>query len=210
MAALTVSLGAATPLYRLLYFVPGYNLFRAPARHLFEVHFALSVLFAFAVERIFRPGEVRGFLRQAAWTLAILFAAAFAATRALWLAAAVLRVPALRVFDNVAVNPLWTVGAAKAAVLANLDTAHRTILLPFVFFLLSLALLAVLARTRRGWTRAALPGADRGRPVRRARRPSTTIRTPASSATPGCARRWTTCGGTPTRGATASCRSNPS
>ena len=156
-AALLVSLGAATPLYRLLYFVPVYNLFRAPARHLFEIHFAVSVLFAFAVERIFRPGDACAFLRRTAWTLAILFAAGFAATRAVWLAFALLQIPALRALDGVTVNALWTVGAVKAAALANLNTAHRTMLLPFVFFLFSLAMLAVLARTRRNWTRAALP-----------------------------------------------------
>jgi hypothetical protein len=42
--ALVLSFGGLTPIYRFLFHLPIYNLFRVPARHLLEVDFALSVL----------------------------------------------------------------------------------------------------------------------------------------------------------------------
>jgi hypothetical protein len=50
VVALVLSFGGMTPVYRLLFDVPLYNLFRVPARHLFEVDFALSVLAALGLD----------------------------------------------------------------------------------------------------------------------------------------------------------------
>lgn len=47
LAAFLLVLGDSTPLYRFLYRVPVYNLFRAPARNWLEVHFAAAVVAAF-------------------------------------------------------------------------------------------------------------------------------------------------------------------
>jgi hypothetical protein len=49
---LLLALGENAPLHGLLYRIPGYNLFRAPARHLMEVDLALAVLAALAVTRL--------------------------------------------------------------------------------------------------------------------------------------------------------------
>lgn len=42
--AFVLALGDNTPLHKLMYHVPGYNLFRAPSKNWFEVGFAISVL----------------------------------------------------------------------------------------------------------------------------------------------------------------------
>ena len=46
VVALFVAMGRFMPFrfYEVLYYVPVLNLFRSPARHLMEVHFALAVL----------------------------------------------------------------------------------------------------------------------------------------------------------------------
>ena len=163
LVALVVSLGAATPLYRLLYFVPVYNLFRAPARHLFEIHFAISALVALACQSIFAEGagsprQVRKFVKQVAWTMTVVFAAGFAATQVLSLGMVALNSPKLKALDDLPVNQLVTIGQIKAAALENLRTDHSTILLPFVFFVLSLAVLAAFALAgRTWWIKVALP-----------------------------------------------------
>lgn len=44
-----LALGDSTPLYRLMYHIPIYNLFRIPARNWFEVNFAVAILAGFFV-----------------------------------------------------------------------------------------------------------------------------------------------------------------
>ena len=50
-------LGDNTPLYKILYHIPGYNMFRAPARNWLEINMAISVLFAFGINEIFQYRE---------------------------------------------------------------------------------------------------------------------------------------------------------
>ncbi|MFC1769648.1 YfhO family protein [Nitrospirota bacterium] len=52
VVAFILSLGDATPLYRLMYHVPGYNMFRAPERHWYEIFFALCVLSALGLNSL--------------------------------------------------------------------------------------------------------------------------------------------------------------
>ncbi|MHB1166927.1 MAG: YfhO family protein [Carboxydocellales bacterium] len=47
--ALLLAFGDQTPLARLMYYIPGYNLFRVPARHLLELNLAVSVLAGFGI-----------------------------------------------------------------------------------------------------------------------------------------------------------------
>jgi hypothetical protein len=47
LVSVPLMLGGSTPLYRVLYHVPVFNLFRRPSRHVFEWTFALSVLAAY-------------------------------------------------------------------------------------------------------------------------------------------------------------------
>lgn len=52
VAALVLMLGAYTPLYRLVYYMPVISRFRMPSRHAFEWTFALSVLGAYGWDRM--------------------------------------------------------------------------------------------------------------------------------------------------------------
>jgi len=56
--ALLLSFGGMTPVYRLLSYLPIYNLFRVPARHLFEVDFALSILAALGLDYFLRQSRL--------------------------------------------------------------------------------------------------------------------------------------------------------
>jgi hypothetical protein len=54
LVGVVLSLGAATPASELLHRVPGFNAFRHPFKHLFEISFAMPVLAAFGLERLIR------------------------------------------------------------------------------------------------------------------------------------------------------------
>ncbi|HYP02579.1 MAG TPA: hypothetical protein VER76_20480, partial [Pyrinomonadaceae bacterium] len=54
IASVPLMLGESTPLYRALYHVPVFNLFRRPSRHVFEWTFALSVLAAYGWDALSR------------------------------------------------------------------------------------------------------------------------------------------------------------
>jgi Bacterial membrane protein YfhO len=55
--ALLLTLGGYTPLYRLLIHVPGFDFFRVPARWLFIVSFALSVLAGYGFDALAESGD---------------------------------------------------------------------------------------------------------------------------------------------------------
>ena len=57
VVGLLLSFGGTTPIYRLLFHIPIYNLFRVPARHLLEVDLALSVLAALGLDYFLRRAE---------------------------------------------------------------------------------------------------------------------------------------------------------
>jgi hypothetical protein len=77
--SLVMALGPQTPLHRLLFLLPGYNWFRAPARNLMQADLALAVLAGLAASHL--PGVARALRRSAA-----LVALAVAALGALILA----------------------------------------------------------------------------------------------------------------------------
>jgi hypothetical protein len=150
VAALVLSFGGLTPLYRILYYVPVYNLFRAPARHLYEIHFAMAVLSALALDYLWRDAT-RQTVRQikaAARFLAVVFAAVFGLAQVLRVFAGWLSFPQSKIFDEVQVNPLYTVGALKSYVIENLSPEHPTILYPCIFFVLTLIGLRLLTIQR--------------------------------------------------------------
>jgi len=51
--AIFLALGSYNPLYKIMYYIPVYNFFRIPARHLLEFSLGISVLFAFGIEYLF-------------------------------------------------------------------------------------------------------------------------------------------------------------
>ena len=152
-AALLLSFGASTPIYRLLYYVPVYNLFRCPGRHLFEVNLGLSVIAAFGLDFLLRQSgtprpDLALFVRRIVVGFSLLFGSAI-------LAAAILRSLAqgslARFFaipDSAVINVNYTFAAAKPFILQNLSWSSPTILMPLVFFGLTLGILANLVWSR--------------------------------------------------------------
>lgn len=57
LLALFLMLGSYNPLYRLTWYVPVYNLFRIPSRHLLEFDFALTVLGALGLSYVLKEKE---------------------------------------------------------------------------------------------------------------------------------------------------------
>lgn len=141
VAGIVLALGATTPVYRLLYHVPVYNLFRASARHLFEVHFAMSVLAAAAVHAISTATDRRVVRKVVIWAGGVLLAGAGAAV----VYSQVLVGSARHVLDPAGaasradrVNQLYTAGEVADATVRNLSTPQ---LLPLVFLVLSVGTL---------------------------------------------------------------------
>ncbi|MDL2238314.1 hypothetical protein LJC56_10915, partial [Christensenellaceae bacterium OttesenSCG-928-K19] len=59
VAGFVLTLGADTPVYNLMYQMPGYNMFRAPARNWYEVNFAFTILFAIGLDYLLKVSENR-------------------------------------------------------------------------------------------------------------------------------------------------------
>jgi hypothetical protein len=144
--ALLMSFGGATPIYLLLFHVPVYNLFRVPARHLFEVGLALSVIAAIGLDSLLTPKANAATLARRAF-----------AHISLLLGIAILAVVALRslaegwwylIPDSVHVNYLYTFGAVKQAIIRNLSWNSPTLVMLSLFFALTGGILFLLTRRR--------------------------------------------------------------
>ena len=133
LAAWLLTLGDATPLYRVLYHVPVFNLFRYPSRHAYEWSFAVSVLAAYGWDALAaRPAppirrETAETSRARGLVTASLLCVACAAVALLWWRDAVLRplpphfgldaglMPALPEWRYLAWKLAFTCAAALAA-----------------------------------------------------------------------------------------------
>ena len=152
-AALLLSFGATTPIYRLLYYVPVYNLFRCAGRHLLEVNLGLSVIAAFGLDFLLKQPKTSGpdralFVRRIVIRFSLLFGSAI-------LVATILRSLAQGSFarfcpipDSTVINPSYTFATAKPFILRNLSWSSPTMLMPLLFFGLTLGTLASLVWSR--------------------------------------------------------------
>lgn len=133
--ALLLATGDATPLARLVFRLPGYDKFRAPARHLFEFALGISVLAAYGAAAVRRgvatnSSVTRALILVACATLGGLFAL-FAAADALSAAARAHGVSGLTLLPwrNAATGvPLCVLAAASLALLfwrARADSLWR-------------------------------------------------------------------------------------
>lgn len=52
-----MALGGSTPIYKVFYYVPVYNLFRVPARNFMEMNLAIAVLLAFGLSALFHKKD---------------------------------------------------------------------------------------------------------------------------------------------------------
>ena len=141
-ASLWISFGANTPIYRLLFYVPVYNLFRAPGRHLFETDLALSVIAAVGLDFLVRKSkpeylDIPRVVRRTIVGMSLLFGSAIAA-------AVTLRSAAKGWFSQLVAVP----ASAKPIIVRNLSWDSATIFMPLLFFTLTIGILVILARTR--------------------------------------------------------------
>ncbi len=150
-AALFLALGRYNPFYRVVYYLPVYNLFRAPARHCLEFNFAVAVLAGFGLRHALSARDTRtrrtlGVIAAGLVAVAALSASAVAAFRPflfdrfppLFDATTVVskRVAALIGLENNAFSvPLFLMCATSAA-LALLALRPRRPLTPAVLFAL--------------------------------------------------------------------------
>jgi hypothetical protein len=140
--ALLISFGATTPIYRLLFYVPVYNLFRAPGRHLFEVNLALSIIAAAGLEFLLRHPitahlDFARLVRRTIVIMSLLFGSAL-------VAAVTLRSVAEGSFSQFLTVP----DSAKPIILRNLSWNSATMFMPLLFFALTVGILVMLVRTR--------------------------------------------------------------
>ncbi len=159
--ALFLSFGGATPIYQLFFHLPVYNMFRVPARHLFEVGLSLSVIAAIGLDILLLQSrtttrEAFRLVRRTLVWISVLMSLAF-------LAAVTLRSLAEGWFsrfftipDSIPLNYLYTFGSAKSAIVRNLSWNHPTLLLPLLILVLTAATLLLLIRSR--WRTVAMFG----------------------------------------------------
>jgi hypothetical protein len=155
--ALVISFGGSTPIYRLLFHLPVYNLFEAPARHLFELNLALSVIAAFGLDFLLRQSvplrpPVSRLVRRTVVAMSFFFAIAVTAAVLLRSVAKVSLWRTFGVSDSAIVNNWYTFGTAKPIVLQNLSWSSPTMLMPLLFFALTVAIIAMLVRVRQRTT----------------------------------------------------------
>jgi hypothetical protein len=75
LIAFLLVLGDSTPLYRVLYKIPVYNMFRAPTRNWMEVDFAVAILSSFFIHFMMTSTEIRAlsYYRAMLWVVGVLF-----------------------------------------------------------------------------------------------------------------------------------------
>jgi len=69
---LLLVLGDSTPLASIMFHLPGYDLFRVPARHFFEYSLAVSILAGYGVARLHLSPEAKNWIRLR-WSVIIIF-----------------------------------------------------------------------------------------------------------------------------------------
>jgi hypothetical protein len=149
---LLVSFGGATPIYRLLFYVPVYNLFRVPARHLFEINLALSVISAIGLDFLLRQNtsahpQVARLVRRTMVRMSALFGSAIVAAVTIRAAAEGWLSRFVVVPDSVVLNYYYTFGSARAFMVRNLSLSSPTMVFPLLFFASTAGAMS-LVRTR--------------------------------------------------------------
>ena len=157
VVALLMSFGGTTPLYLLLFHLPVYNLFRVPARHLFEVGLALSIIAAIGLDGILaQPGnpasaavrEISKLVRRVLVGISVLMGVAVSAAVTLRALAEGWFTRFFTIPDSTPLNFLYTFGTAKRAMIKNLSWNSPSLVMPFLFLILTAGILVVLIRTR--------------------------------------------------------------
>ena len=128
LIAFVLVLGDSTPIYKLLYRVPIYNMFRGSARNWLEVNFAVAVLSAFFVHYIMAADQVqeKGYYKRV-----------FFIALALILAAFLILGPGGMLIPSPDIRGLWS---------GNAQFTSSAVYIPLIIMLFSIVLLFLLFR----------------------------------------------------------------
>lgn len=128
-------LGDSTPLYRWLYKVPVFNLFRGPARNWYECDYALAMLSAYGMESILYPKAENGRIKR--WSAVLAISCILIIGSSVISSRIIRQLPATHSFYSVV-----KVNSAKLFV-NNIAFGSVAIWLPSVFLLLTACFLIV-------------------------------------------------------------------
>jgi hypothetical protein len=156
VSGIILMVGQWTPLNRVLFHAPVYNLFRAPTRHLLEVNLAIAMLASIGLDFALRSGIPRARLARALRVASRVFAAVFAGVLIISQAIRPYLNSLSASSDMVSLNAYLTVGTARPIVEKNLAPFSPTVVYPCLFAVTSLVLLQLVGRPRR-WVLAAIP-----------------------------------------------------
>ena len=128
--AFMLVLGDSTPLYKLMYRVPVYNMFRASARNWLEVNFAIAILSSYFVHYIITDGQLnkQRYYGGIHWITAGLFAIVL-----------FILVAAKELISSQEIKQLW---------LENTRIISPAVYIPLIIIFISIALLYLLYRYR--------------------------------------------------------------
>lgn len=129
-----LALGQYTPIYKVLYYIPLLNKFRAPARHWFEFSFAFSVLVGFGFNYIYIQTKEK--LRKAAFIVLGFFNLIFFGFIIFFSLIKVNRVQIIKGYFNEI--------AKLDYLIKNIDIRNYAIFMPFIILVVVISLLTLL------------------------------------------------------------------
>lgn len=152
LLAFFLALGSYNPFYRLMFFVPVYNIFRVPARHWLEVNLAISMLSAFGLHHLLNGSDLK---RKSREVLASLLVVSFLCLF-FW-----------EVGKSLFANPFFTFLFNKNAQVLLADAfnwQNPAVFIPMVFMCVYLTWVYLLQRVvnRSYWQKKILVGAGIG------------------------------------------------
>ncbi|MEM3390198.1 MAG: YfhO family protein [Thermoproteota archaeon] len=128
MVALFLAFGGNNPLYRIMYHVPVYNLFRCPARHWLEVDLAISLLFGFGLNCFLY--DLRERVQK--WKLLML------------LAATLVGACGFTFVGMFAVNISFLTSEVRAILTDSISFTNPAVYVPLIFLFVYVALVAIM------------------------------------------------------------------
>lgn len=149
--AFILVLGDNTPFYKLAYQVPGYNMFRAPGRNWYEVHFALSILFAFGLNAIIGANkEKREKFFKAAIKTSVVIGVLAVATIIVLFSLRPIMIQFLGT-DIVLPNFVYTLNDIAEYFVRNMNFTNPAVYIPIIIILL--CIIWCIFGKKYGWTR---------------------------------------------------------
>jgi len=141
VAALFLALGRYNPLYRIMYYIPVYNMFRAPARHCMEFSFAIAVLAGFGLRHVLAARDARTHRMLRGLAIGLVLAMALSA----W------GIAVFRAFFTAGFPPAFELMSAfSKEIVENIALSNNAFAVPLFLMLVTAAVLMLLRFRTRG------------------------------------------------------------